>query len=291
MISYASGLGVALCPRVPTIGFPRLFGFGFRHLTSLPILRLHSRHNSSLYTAANMELIKNPKIAVLINTPPDGTDFPSVVKECFREAFKSILPTEELDFFDPVVERKFPDASKYQLIVLSGGKIDADCSEPWVLGVLDYIRSTAHNFSKTKMLAVCWGHQAVSRAFGGQVRNVPTGSVNTVKEIGLTETGKKFFPFASTSGFYRVMAIHDSEVETPAPGFVSLAENQECFINDANTILTFQAHPEISHELSWKLLLEEDQKHNRAFSAEKWGLDHPNDGLKLLERVVQWAAE
>lgn len=177
MISYASGLGVALCPRVPTIGFPRLFGFGFRHLTSLPILRLHSRHNSSLYTAANMELIKNPKIAVLINTPPDGTDFPSVVKECFREAFLSILPTEELDFYDPVVERKFPDASKYQLIVLSGGKIDADCSEPWVLGVLDYIRSTAHNFSKTKMLAVCWGHQAVSRAFGGQVRNVPTGSV------------------------------------------------------------------------------------------------------------------
>jgi GMP synthase-like glutamine amidotransferase len=121
--------------------------------------------------------MNNIKIAILINTPPDSANFQLTVQECWKEALTEIVPTGDIDFYDPVVERKFPDASKYHLIVLSGGKIDADCSEPWVLGVLDYVRITARDFPKTKILAVCWGHQAVSRAFGGQVRDVPTGQI------------------------------------------------------------------------------------------------------------------
>ncbi|CAG8903141.1 unnamed protein product [Penicillium egyptiacum] len=231
------------------------------------------------------------KIAVLINTPPDGTDFQSVVQECFKEAFASIAPTAEINFYDPVVERKFPDASKYNLVVLSGGKIDAACSEPWVLEVLDYVRITARDVPKTKILGICWGHQAVSRAFGGQVRAVPTGEITAIEDIRLTEAGKKFFPFAMSSGSYRAIELHSGEVDTPPPSFISLAVNQECFVNDANNVLTFQAHPEISHELARKIILEEDKKHNRNSSAKELGIDQPTEGLKLLERVLQWLAE
>ncbi|CAG8313045.1 unnamed protein product [Penicillium nalgiovense] len=238
-----------------------------------------------------MGSVSNLKIAVLINTPPDETDFQSVVQQCFREAFASIAPTGEVDFYDPVVERKFPDASRYDLIVLSGGKIDAACSDPWVLGVLDYVRVTARDVPKTKILAVCWGHQAVSRAFGGQVRAVPTGEITAIEDIRLTDAGKKFFPFAAASGSYRAIELHSGEVYTQPPGFISLAENQECFINDANNILTFQAHPEISHELATKLILEEDKKHSRNSSAKELGIDRPTEGLKLLGRVLLWLSE
>lgn len=87
------------------------------------------------------------------------------------------------------------------------------------------------------------------------------------------------------------MELHGGEVDIPPPDFISLAENQECFVNNANNVLTFQAHPEISYELARKLMLEEDEKHNRNSSAEELGIDRPTEGLKLLGRVLQWLSE
>lgn len=164
-------------------------------------------------------------IAVLINSPPENIEFWSDVRQAWKEAFALVSPTANVDLYDPVVERKFPDATKYHLIALSGGKADASCSEPWVLGVLNYVQDTVRNSPQTKILGVCWGHQAVSRALGGEVRAVPTGpivsicSISTIfhlaltrimqaaiEEIHLTEAGKKFFPFAATSGFYVIIS-------------------------------------------------------------------------------------
>ncbi|KAJ5156420.1 copper/iron-regulated glutamine amidotransferase [Penicillium capsulatum] len=218
-----------------------------------------------------MGSIENPQIAVLINSPLDNATF--------------------------WLDRKFPDASRYDLIILSGGKADASCSEPWVLGVLEYVRVTSRDFPRTKMLGICWGHQAISRALGGQVRAISTGPIAAIEDIRLTQAGKKFFPFAASSGFYGAPEFHVREVATPAPGFVHLAEHHECFINEANNILTFQAHPGISTTLA-KMLLEEDQEHSGNSSTEELErereiqkLEQPTDGGKLLTRVIEWLKE
>ncbi|KAJ5085480.1 copper/iron-regulated glutamine amidotransferase [Penicillium argentinense] len=180
---------------------------------------------------------------------------------------RKISTSAAVDLYDPLVERKFPDASKYNLVVLSGGMADVSYSLPWVLDVLEYVRMVARDFPATKILGICWGHNAVSRALGGQA---------TIEDIHLTEAGKQFFPFAATSG----------------STFILLAENHECFVNETNNVPTFQAHPKLSNDMAKKMLLGgTTETSTEQLEKEFEKLDKPTDGVKLLERIIQWLKE
>ncbi|KAF7624246.1 class I glutamine amidotransferase-like protein [Aspergillus flavus] len=235
------------------------------------------------------------RIAVLVNTPPNN-EFWNDVNEAYRAAFQAVAPDAQIDMYDPVFQGNFPDPQHYDLIVLSGGKADASSSEPWVLGVLDFLRKTARESPNTKILGICWGHQAISRAFGGAVRAVSTGPIAGVEDVKLTDAGKKFFACAPGIESYRLPEFHVREVAKPGLGFVHLAENHEMFVNQENTVLSFQAHPEVQAALAKKMLLEEDDVYNGNLSQQELEdhlkkLDQPTDGFEVLRRVIEWVKE
>lgn len=67
-------------------------------------------------------------------------------------------------------------------------------------------------------------------------------------------------------------------------------------MNEANTILTFQAHPKIHNALAKKMLTDEDDMYTGNSSKEQVAkeiekLDKPMDGRLLLERIVKWVRE
>jgi hypothetical protein len=67
-------------------------------------------------------------------------------------------------------------------------------------------------------------------------------------------------------------------------------------VNPANTILTFQGHPEVHSTLAKKMLVEEDDVYNGNSSEEKiqeelLKLEQPTDGVVILQRVIEWAKE
>ncbi|KAL4765811.1 uncharacterized protein BDW70DRAFT_155464 [Aspergillus foveolatus] len=197
------------------------------------------------------------KIAILVNTLSTNRDFWTDVRTSYSEALCSCAHGRN-PLLRPRLRAKVPDPSRYDLIILSGGKADASSSEPWVLGVLDFIRNTVSDTPRTKILGICWGHQAIARAYGGEVRAVPTGPIAAIQDLALTEAGKQFFPFAAETGSYWAPEFHVREVYRPAPGFIPLAEKNEYFVNGANTVLSSQTHPELGSELAKKMLLEED---------------------------------
>ncbi|PWY95988.1 copper/iron-regulated glutamine amidotransferase [Aspergillus sclerotioniger CBS 115572] len=235
------------------------------------------------------------RIAVLINTPPDN-DFWNDVTESYRTGFEVVAPNAQLDMYDPIFQHNFPDSQEYDLIILSGGKADASSSEPWVLGVLEFLRRTAQTSPKTKILGICWGHQAISRAFGGEVRAVPTGPIAGIESIKLTEAGREFFSCAPGITSYKLPEFHVREVARPGSDFIPLAENHEMFVNQDNTVLTFQSHPEVQPALAKKMLLEEDDVYNGNLSKleledQLKRLEQPTDGFEVLRRVVEWVKE
>jgi anthranilate/para-aminobenzoate synthase component II len=119
---------------------------------------------------------KKIEIAVLINHPPTA-HFWTEVRQAFIDSFAIISRDIELDFYDPIDKQEYPSPHKYDLVILSGGKADASASDPWILKELEFVRSTARESPETKILGICWGHQALLRAFGGHVAAVPTGPI------------------------------------------------------------------------------------------------------------------
>jgi GMP synthase-like glutamine amidotransferase len=116
-----------------------------------------------------------------------------------------------------------------------------------------------------------------------------------VTPITLTSTGSSFYSsYLPSTEEYNIHQSHEMEVKTPGKGFIALAEDNQSFVNAANTILTLQGHPEMSAELS-KLLLRDVPKYQATSAAEKKALDikinSPHDGNALWRIIVGWAGE
>jgi GMP synthase-like glutamine amidotransferase len=116
-----------------------------------------------------------------------------------------------------------------------------------------------------------------------------------VTPITLTSAGSSFFSsYLPSTEVYKIQEFHEREVKTPGKNFIALAEENQCFINAANTILTFQGHPEMSAELA-RLLLKDVPKYMGCNAAQKNALemkiDSQHDGTALWKRIVEWAGK
>lgn len=113
--------------------------------------------------------------------------------------------------------------------------------------------------------------------------------------IKLTGAGSSFFTsYLPSTEVYKIPEFHEQEVKIPGRNFIALAEQNQCFINAANTILTFQGHPEMSAALT-RLLLRDVPKYLGRNAAEKKALemkiDGQHDGTALWKRIVEWAGK
>jgi hypothetical protein len=67
-------------------------------------------------------------------------------------------------------------------------------------------------------------------------------------------------------------------------------------VSESNTILTFQAHPEIGSGFAREILLDDDNTYTAGRTREDLDevlerIGDPQDGLDLLLRVLEWVHE
>lgn len=174
------------------------------------------------------------------------------------------------------------DCGAYIVTGAAAGVYDGD---PWIAELLEFLRAAK---GRSKLVGVCFGHQAMAQAFGGQVVKSPKGW-----GIGLHayEVGRREPWMDQAPGFALAASHQDQVVELP-PAATVLAGSEFCpygllSYEDA-PVISCQLHPEFEPDYAAALI--EGRRGSRFEPAIAdqaiESLSRPND----RPRIADWIA-
>lgn len=251
------------------------------------------------------------RVAVLVNSK---SSLDPAFNAAFQRSITNARPDAQIELFDPIEAQIYPEPGQFNLIVLTGGgTADATAEDvPWVMKMREFLTKTAEENPTQKIVGVCWGHEIIHIAFGGVLgpmdlfevcgfsKRLLCISTDVAPKVGvmpvaLNDVGSSFFSkWLPSAEKLNIHEFHEMEVKNPGRGFTALAESNQITVNAANTILTFQGHPEMDAELS-TLLLNETKQYSGRDEAEKDAtrkrINSPHDGAAVWKRIMHWTEE
>jgi len=139
-------------------------------------------------------------------------------------------------------------------IVWTGSALNCYEDRPEVAHQLEFARSAYA--SGVPVFGSCWGLQVFTQALGGKVRKNPKGrEVGLAQGITLNEAGIFHPMMVGRPEAFCALAVHQDEIETPAPGTTILASNDVSAVQAAvieNGDCSFwgvQYHPEFNFKI------------------------------------------
>jgi GMP synthase-like glutamine amidotransferase len=217
------------------------------------------------------------KIAVLeTGVPPEPLmeEFGS-----YPDMFAELLGAEfELETFD-VQTGQFPHAGTHAAYLITGSPAGVYEPLPWIDPLMEFIRSA----KDTKTIGVCFGHQVMAQALGGEVIKSPKGWAAGLQRYDVLR------PQPWTNGERRIAipASHQDQVVVQPPNtsvvgasdftpFAALAWSDR-------PAISFQFHPEFSPAYAKALI---EKRYDRVNTPDEAiaSLDAPNDN----EHVGAW---
>jgi GMP synthase-like glutamine amidotransferase len=135
--------------------------------------------------------------------------------------------------------------------ILTGAAAGVYDGDPWIGELLDFLRAAR---GRAKLVGICFGHQAMAQAFGGQVIKSPKGW-----GIGLHSYGVAAHrPWMDDKPAFALSASHQDQVVELPPAATVLAGSDFCPMGtlayDDGMAISCQLHPEFAPDYSIALI-------------------------------------
>jgi len=174
-----------------------------------------------------------------------------------------------------------PEAADAWLV--SGSRASVHEEPAWVPPLQRLVRRI--EAAGQPLIGVCFGHQLVHAALGGEVARAGGGWGLGVYDVRLEA------PLAGQSAGspLRLLAVHQDQVMRPAPGFRRLAGGGFCpwYASQRGALLTVQGHPEFDREFFHALLPRVRAKAGDAAVERALAALPPDDDTPAFRRLMR----
>lgn len=116
-----------------------------------------------------------------------------------------------------------PDPSELSAVVVSGSHAMVSHREPWSEQLALWMRRCVK--AQVPVLGICYGHQLLAHAFGGQVDNLPGGPEVGTHAVQLTPEAGRDALFSGLPGQFLAQLVHYQSVLRLPQGAVLLAHS------------------------------------------------------------------
>lgn len=169
-------------------------------------------------------------------------EWPDIIQERVRSTFSGTVRVADLR-----IDEVLPELDTVRGIVITGSSSSVTERAPWMLRAEEYIRRAVS--AEVPLFGICFGHQLVAQALGGEVVKNPRG-----REIGtITITRQADDPlFVDVGPSFEANATHVDTVGRLPPGARVLAKSP---LDDVQAyavgerVKCVQFHPEIDGDV------------------------------------------
>lgn len=205
----------------------------------------------------------------------------------FERSFSSVGKTVEWRVYDLTAGRIPADPDECDGYITSGS--GASVYEPlvWIERLEEFIRLLLRR--KIPFVGICFGHQALARALGGQVDSAPQGWRIGVSDHHVVRSAPWMRPPLEN---FTIPVIHQDQVTSLPPGAVVLAENEQCpnfVITVHDRLLGVQGHPEFDPAyIAAMLELRKDRIPAATYDSAVTSLQRPHNNAELLSWIAEF---
>lgn len=194
----------------------------------------------------------------------------------------------EVAFVSVIDGAPLPDPAELEGVLITGSPAGVYDDLPWMNPLRDFI-GRAHE-KRTKMVGICFGHQIIADALGGEVRKSEKGWGLGRHTYEVVPSRPHFAPGASSLS---VACSHQDQVITP-PSCARVVLRSDFAPNagllyDNGAILTVQPHPEFDDDYAKALIdLRRDKVDEGTVTAAHESMEKPSESALLAKAISRF---